>query len=368
MKLRDIVTATDKQLLATLQQELKRFGYKPKKEAEYLYAKGKLPVMVVAHVDTVHTRQCTTESICVSADGDIWMSPYGIGGDDRCGIYIILQLLERGLRPSVLFTDGEEKGGIGAKAFCRTTRSLPGVNFLVEFDRKGHEDAVFYDCGNDAFQTHIKKFGFKDAIGSYSDISDIMDEFDIAGVNLSSGYNNAHTVGEFIQMSVMLSVIDKAERILKDSVNQKRFDYQEIKYAGYGYLSYGSHTRYPAYKGSQQWLPAVKGPAKDPACQMCGAENVDTYDCGADTLLCEGCANQMGLVICEGCFTMQECCDYVLDGEDVCLCQYCEREFMLCSYCNSLTRNMEGVCDACADTLDEGDKYEHNIQALSVVR
>ena len=59
----------------------------------YLYSKGSHPVLLVAHLDTVHKQQVNT--IMMSEDGTKIMSLEGIGGDDRCGVIIILDILEK---------------------------------------------------------------------------------------------------------------------------------------------------------------------------------------------------------------------------------------------------------------------------------
>ena len=75
----------------------------------FLYAKGRVPVLLVAHLDTVHKEKCTE---ITELNGKI-SSPQGIGGDDRCGVYIIMSLLKY-LNCSVLLCEDEEKGGQGA--------------------------------------------------------------------------------------------------------------------------------------------------------------------------------------------------------------------------------------------------------------
>lgn len=106
-----------------------------------------MPVLLVAHLDTVHNE--LPHIICRSEDGRYIMSPQGIGGDDRCGVYIILQIISE-VRCHVLFCEDEETGGQGAKAFERSGIQID-VNYIVEVDRRGNNDAVFYNCDNPKF-------------------------------------------------------------------------------------------------------------------------------------------------------------------------------------------------------------------------
>lgn len=221
MKFVDILKSTQPSLKKKLNTFLKTKGYNPIKKYGYLYAKGEIPVMVVAHMDTVHDE--SVKDICYSETGII-MSPQGIGGDDRCGIYIITRLIESGFKPYVLFTEDEEVGGVGASFFAYDNIK-PEVNFIVEFDRKGDKDAVFYSCRNKKFVSFIESFGFKKNIGTFSDISIIAPEIGVAAVNLSSGYYNAHTKNEYIDMNDVEYVISRAERILSNC--DTKYDYEE---------------------------------------------------------------------------------------------------------------------------------------------
>lgn len=213
----------------------------------FLYSKGTIPVLLVAHLDTVH--KSLPSVICRNEGDDIWMSPEGIGGDDRCGVYIILRLLDR-FDCHVLFTEDEEIGGIGAEKFASYARGKDfRLRYILEFDRRGKDDAVFYNCDNKDFTRYISSFGFKEADGSFSDISVIAPVLKTAAVNLSSGYHAPHTQHEYVSFAEIESVIDKAGKILKVIESVRHFDYvprivklnQSIKpgYSLYGDSFYG---------------------------------------------------------------------------------------------------------------------------------
>ena len=63
------------------------------------------------------------------------MSPEGIGGDDRAGVYMILRIL-REAKCHVLFCEDEEIGGQGARKSERSS-TRPEVNYLIGLDRHG---------------------------------------------------------------------------------------------------------------------------------------------------------------------------------------------------------------------------------------
>lgn len=220
MTIKKLFQYTDVQLKCVLHKTLVCRGYEEDAISEtkdFLYAEGDAPYMLVAHLDTVHKQ--IPSIICYSPDGNYIMSPQGIGGDDRCGVYIILSLLRRlDFKPHILFTMGEEVGCVGAKAFvtflCDNVDKIPDVKFIVEYDRKGNNDCVFYNCDNKKFEKFVNKFGFKTAFGTSSDIKVIAPEIGAAAVNLSSGYFNPHTEHEYVCMSDMHDVIDRSVEML----------------------------------------------------------------------------------------------------------------------------------------------------------
>lgn len=219
-----IVKPQQKELKKDLYARLKALKYRPLYKKGFLYARGEVPVLLVAHMDTVHREP--VKIICYSEDKQIVMSPQGIGGDDRCGVYMILQLIEK-QRCHVLFTEDEELGCVGARAFTMSDIK-PQVDFIIEFDRKGEKDAVFYACDNPDFTSFITGFDFTEADGLYSDISDIAPSLGTAAVNLSCGYYNAHCTHEYINIPQMERNIEKAAKII--AAHGTHYDYVEAKY------------------------------------------------------------------------------------------------------------------------------------------
>lgn len=198
----------------------------------YLYAKGTHPVLLVAHMDTVH--KTPPSQLFYSEDGRMAMAKEGIGGDDRCGVIIILDILER-LKCSVVFCEDEEVGCIGAKKFCSDNLDLD-VNYAVEFDRRGSNDYVFYKDYNEKFSEFIEKFGFEKASGSMSDISKIAPAYKIEAVNLSSGYYNAHTAHEYVCFEEMADITERATAMIAEPTG--KWDYVEEKPVVYSYPKY----------------------------------------------------------------------------------------------------------------------------------
>jgi len=235
---------------------------------KYIYCRGKLGVLVMAHLDTVYdidekyipldkelmtlfdepvslqdyedfygfddepniaSIDISPKDIFYDSIKEVMWSPDGLGADDRAGVYMILQLLKDGLRPHVLFTTDEEIGGVGAERFAIKYRSVlraTNIKYIMELDRSGSNDCVFYDCDNKRFEKFINKFGFCTESGTFSDISIVCPITGIAGVNLSVGYYYEHTTTEMLDVFTMGKIYDIIYNMIKHSNSiESRFKY-----------------------------------------------------------------------------------------------------------------------------------------------
>ena len=228
--LEDFLRPTQKKLFKLLVKKFK--GKAVLSKGNFILVRGTTPIMLVAHLDTVHEEP--VKQICASEDGKILMSPQGIGGDDRCGVFALLNIHQSAqVKPWLLFCCNEEVGGLGAQQFCQAhsqgllPKELDALKFIIEIDRKGKNDAVFYDCDNPDFEDYIVSKGFQTAFGSFSDISLIAPELGVAAVNLSSGYYNAHTLHEYINVAELHETIRRVGEIIAEVSELPRFEYVE---------------------------------------------------------------------------------------------------------------------------------------------
>lgn len=153
---------------------------------------------------------------------------------DRCGVYAISKLYEMSkVKPWLLFTCDEEVGGVGASYFCDSyfagelPDELDELKMLIEIDRKGSNDAVYYDCRNSKFEDYITSKGFVTNYGSFIDISVIAPELNVATVNWSSGYHNPHTLYEYINRRQLENVIGRVATMIDDAM---RNDFPKYEY------------------------------------------------------------------------------------------------------------------------------------------
>lgn len=177
--------------------------------ARFVYVPGSRPdrVVLVAHADTVWTAGTFSSSVYTAQ---------GTGADDRAGCAILWLMRDSG--HSLLVTDGEERGLLGATALTRSTdiyNEVNGHRFMVEFDRRGAKDFKCYGVGTDEFRKYVSEMmpGYSEPDrNSATDICVLCR--DICGVNLSVGYYGEHTPRERMNESEWHDTLTAARKWL----------------------------------------------------------------------------------------------------------------------------------------------------------
>ena len=202
-------------------------------------------ILLSAHMDTV--RGVRKDKQLVEKDGIISaVLPDGskgiLGADDRAGIAIILTAL-RSLPNSfngtikIAFSREEEIGCVGAEKI--DISFMDDVDLAIVVDRKGNRDIVvgcdMAFCSDNVgdFMEHVSDILDKDWQCVEGGISDAM-TFATRGVNsvnLSAGYQNEHTVHEFVSIHNMR---DTVALILQSLVLVNSF------YSGFGEVPDGN--------------------------------------------------------------------------------------------------------------------------------
>lgn len=203
----------------------------------YVIAVGDLPVALVAHADTVFHRPPTIENFFYDQEKDVIWNPDGAGADDRAGIFAITKIIKTTeLRPHVIITSGEEIGCVGSSKLIVHMPQFPAdLRFMIQLDRRGHVDSVYYDCVNEEFEEFINAYGFETAWGSFTDISVLAPAWKVAAVNFSIGYEDEHHEIERLHVDWMFETIAKTISILQDvktSIeNVPVYEYREAPYS-----------------------------------------------------------------------------------------------------------------------------------------
>lgn len=298
-----LVSLNQREMRKAMAQYLKSKYEKYIFTKHYLIAIGDIPIALVAHMDTVF-KTPVSDLYYDQRKGVLW-SPQGLGADDRAGIFAILKIIQDGYRPSIIFTTDEEQGGIGASALATKYPICPieNLKYMIELDRRGSNDCVFYDCYCPEFIDYVESFGFCEKYGSFSDISFLMSEWKICGVNLSVGYDDEHSCTEILNIGPLYDTIKKVKIMLSEK-EIPDFEYDELGIAASSwwktaFKDYEQHCSKCQKVFSEHELFPVKGAdgSKKYYCPDCIVDNVDwceicqeAYEVVDQSKMCKECS------------------------------------------------------------------------------
>jgi hypothetical protein len=168
-----------------------------------------LPILN-AHMDTVQDETDEKLAEFVKIRGNI-LNGYGvIGGDDKCGLFVILEVLKK-RKVNFIITREEEIGCVGISHFMNKF-SIKGYPWALTLDRYGSSDILCdkNDYGTKEFENALwevgEDFGYKPAQGVYSDADYISN--DVSCANISVGYYAHHTKSEYVVLSELQNSIN----------------------------------------------------------------------------------------------------------------------------------------------------------------
>ncbi|WP_440993205.1 hypothetical protein [Cysteiniphilum litorale] len=185
---------------------------------------------LVAHIDTVD-EQPTAKQIVVDPYAQIISStrhgkPCNLGADDGVGVFAALQLFDLLDIGVALFKD-EEVGCIGSS---HADGDYLNASYLIQLDRKGHEDIIFNGTGItiasddfiNAVENIAQNYGYTSQLGGLTDVVTLADQgtVGVSCMNLSCGYYKPHTKDEYIDIRHMQKAIDFTRSIISNLGNQ----------------------------------------------------------------------------------------------------------------------------------------------------
>lgn len=193
---------------------------------------------VVSHMDTVHKNHTTliqnNERLEIKESEGILTAYHphtnkqtGIGGDDKCGVFVCLSMLEHCDVLKGAFFVEEEIGMLGSKH--ADPEFFKNVGYAIQFDAPSanwiSEVCSGVKLFDKEFKTHITNIlsegGYtKFSIDPFTDVNQLAQKFDFNCLNLGCGYYKQHTDSEYV-------VIEEVEKSLK--MGKKLIDYLGIK-------------------------------------------------------------------------------------------------------------------------------------------
>ena len=284
---------TQNGLRATMSKYLKSKYKKIIETKDYICAEGDIPIALVAHMDTVF--KFPVKEVFYDRQKNVIWSPEGLGADDRAGVFAIIQIIKRGLRPHIILTTDEEIGAVGAAKLANIECPFEDLRYIIQLDRRGSNDCVFYDCDNEAFVQYVEQFGFVEAIGSFTDISMICPAWKIAGVNLSIGYRDEHSTSEILFVNYMFDTIEKVIKMLQEE-EIPSFEYIPAQYDNRWF-----RWIHPRINSPEELIPVLMEDGKQEYfCIDCISGRADWCNCCGEAYATTDPKKNFGM--CEDCF------------------------------------------------------------------
>ncbi len=199
---------------------------------------GDSPILWSCHTDTVHSHAGRQTVHYDPLSGIVRLSKKSrryascLGADDTAGVWLMQQMVKRGVPGHYIFHYGEEVGGRGSNDIAdHAPELLDGALFAIALDRKGTGDVItkqFGRCCSEAFAVSLAGelnampgFAFTSAPGIYTDTANYVG---IVGecTNLSVGYEGAHSKAETLNTRFLSKLLEALCAINPDHLVSER--------------------------------------------------------------------------------------------------------------------------------------------------
>lgn len=175
-------------------------------------------VAFTSHLDTVARPGSAAPDIAITNKGVVFLRNPQVadclGADCGAGIYLMLEMLRRGVHGRYCFFVDEEVGCEGSGASAKDdTGFWTGVNAMISFDRRG--DGIithqrYMRCCSDTFAKELAaRLGRTDAHlqkGIYTDSAEFVQIIPEC-TNVGVGYMHEHTPDEVLDLSILGNVL-----------------------------------------------------------------------------------------------------------------------------------------------------------------
>ncbi len=171
--------------------------------------------LVVAHADQVTFDPCSK----IFESNNIVKGDSNLGADDKNGVWIVLNLLDKYPDLNFCFSNKEETEGDIESVLYYEQDSLSKIPYCLVFDRRGGSDIIGNWNGycSEEFEDEICEvgldFGFRTGFGTFSDCDEISEYLNC--VNISCGYYKAHTKQEYTVKWELLNSLEFGKEIIE---------------------------------------------------------------------------------------------------------------------------------------------------------
>jgi tripeptide aminopeptidase len=181
---------------------------------------------VVSHIDTVHNKHISlieeNKRLIIDEDQDMLTAKHpetniqtGIGGDDKCGVFVCLSLMTKLDVIKGAFFVEEEIGMLGSKV--SDDNFFKNVGYAIQFDAPSANwitevcsgVRIFEDFFKDMIKEVLSDNGYTNFSNDpFTDVNQLAQKYDFNCLNLGCGYYRQHTDYEYV-------IISEVERSLK---------------------------------------------------------------------------------------------------------------------------------------------------------
>jgi di/tripeptidase len=209
--------------------------------------KGEYYPCVVAHMDTVHKKH--TPLVYLNQRLDIVESPYehsqyesetltaltarlpetniqtGIGGDDKCGVAVCLEMLDHFHVMKAAFFVEEEIGMMGSKE--ADEKFFRNVGYAIQFDAPSSNWITEVCSGQRLFDIDFKELITEDLSNNgyttfsndpFTDVNQLAKKFDFSCLNLGCGYYRQHTDSEYVIVEEVEDAIRAGKGLISNNI------------------------------------------------------------------------------------------------------------------------------------------------------
>lgn len=178
-------------------------GEEPPKEDEIIFQNGKL----FLDLEKIHSEKFVRKVL---------------GGDDRCGVIVALEVLKNKLPYIISFMNFEEVGGKGSSAFSKNQQSIiVKSSMFIGLDGLKDREFAFYEYRSDKcakiLNNYLQLKEFESI--AYTDCSILAVYNKKPAVNLAVGVYNIHSEKEFIILSATQNAYKDLEKIYNNFYN-----------------------------------------------------------------------------------------------------------------------------------------------------
>jgi len=192
---------------------------------------------VVSHTDTVHNLDSinVVEEQLLNAQNEEKLSfkayndhgrPTGIGGDDKCGVFACMKMLQETNDIKAAFFVAEETGCHGS--IKADEGFFSNVGYVIEFDAPENWMVTQFCFGQELFERDSEFFSVCDSILTestnnrqeymvhpYTDVWALRQRFDFMCINFSIGYYDYHSPNEYVVLEDVFTGIEMGKQMVE---------------------------------------------------------------------------------------------------------------------------------------------------------